>query len=134
MKRFLVLHLLDNLPGTAAGFPETNEMSFGGSRDSGGRSLRNFEYRLTSLSRTLPQSASLTAPSRREPFPAISSAYINKSSHKPFDWSVGTFCCCAFSVKDNGEKSSCLFYLFAHLTPKTNFVTESYFSSGDRVH
>ena len=28
--------------GTAAGFPETNKMSFGGSRVSGGRSLRDF--------------------------------------------------------------------------------------------
>ena len=28
--------------GTAAGFPETNEMSFGGSRVGGGRSLRDF--------------------------------------------------------------------------------------------
>ena len=28
--------------GTAAGYPETNEMSFGGSRVGGGRSLRDF--------------------------------------------------------------------------------------------
>ena len=38
--------LTESLPprgrGTAAGFPETNEMSFGGSRVGGGRSLRDF--------------------------------------------------------------------------------------------
>ena len=38
--------LVKSLPprgrGTAAGFPETNEMSFGGSRVGGGRSLRDF--------------------------------------------------------------------------------------------
>ena len=28
--------------GTAVGFPETNEVSFGGSRVSGGRSLRDY--------------------------------------------------------------------------------------------
>ena len=78
----------------------------GGGPRSGGRSLRSFQYHLTSLSRTLPQSPSAPAPSRREPFSAISSAYINKSSHKPFDWSVGTFCCCVFSVKNNREKST----------------------------
>ena len=38
-----------------------------GDRDSGGRSLRDFSFALTSLQRALPQSASLTAPSRREP-------------------------------------------------------------------
>ena len=38
-----------------------------GDRVSGGRSLRDFEFRSISLPRTLPQSASLTAPSRREP-------------------------------------------------------------------
>ena len=40
MKHFLVLHLLDNLPGTACG----------------GRSLRNFIFSLTLLQRSLPQS------------------------------------------------------------------------------
>ena len=35
---------LTALKGTAAGFPETNEMSFGGSRVSGGRSLRDFRF------------------------------------------------------------------------------------------
>ena len=43
---FFVGDNLQSLPprerGTAAGFPETNEMSFGGSRVSGGRSLRDF--------------------------------------------------------------------------------------------
>ena len=38
-----------------------------GDRDSGGRSLRDFSFALTSLQRALLQSASLTAPSRREP-------------------------------------------------------------------
>ena len=38
-----------------------------GDRVSGGRSLRNFRIVVSSLLRTLPQSASLTAPSRREP-------------------------------------------------------------------
>ena len=42
-----------------------------GDRVSGGRSLRDFELGLTLLSRTLPQSASLTAPSRREPLDAL---------------------------------------------------------------
>ena len=42
-----------------------------GDRVSGGRSLRDFELELTLLSRTLPQSASLTAPSRREPLDAL---------------------------------------------------------------
>ena len=42
-----------------------------GDRVSGGRSLRDFELELTLLSRTLPQSASLTAPSRREPMDAF---------------------------------------------------------------
>ena len=42
-----------------------------GDRVSGGRSLRDFELELTLLSRTLPQSVSLTAPSRREPLDAI---------------------------------------------------------------
>ncbi len=50
----------------------------GGGPRSGGRSLRDFKFKLTSLSRTLPQSATLTAPSRREPFFVFSSAYINK--------------------------------------------------------
>ena len=49
-----------------------------GDRVSGGRSLRNFEFSLASLSRPLPQSAALTAPSRREPSFVHSSAYINK--------------------------------------------------------
>ena len=53
--------------GTAAGFPETNEMSFGGSRVGGGRSLRDYRFVSTFLLRTLPQSPSVTAPSRREP-------------------------------------------------------------------
>ena len=43
---FFVGDNLQSLPprgrGTAAGFPETNEMSFGGSRVGGGRSLRDF--------------------------------------------------------------------------------------------
>ena len=38
-----------------------------GDRVSGGRSLRDFRVVVSSLLRTLPQSASLTAPSRREP-------------------------------------------------------------------
>ena len=42
-----------------------------GDRVSGGRSLRGVELELTLLSRTLPQSASLTAPSRREPLDAL---------------------------------------------------------------
>ena len=50
---FFVGDNLQSLPprgrGTAAGFPETNEMSFGGSRVGGGRSLRNFEFGLISL-------------------------------------------------------------------------------------
>ena len=50
----------------------------GGGPRSGGRSLRNFEFSLASLSRPLPQSAALTAPSRREPSFVHSSAYINK--------------------------------------------------------
>ena len=50
----------------------------GGGPRSGGRSLRNFEFSLASLSRPLPQSAALTAPSRREASFVHSSAYINK--------------------------------------------------------
>ena len=42
-----------------------------GDRVSGGRSLRDFELELTLLSRTLPQSASQTAPSRMEPLDAL---------------------------------------------------------------
>ena len=38
-----------------------------GDRVSGGRSLRDFRVVVSSLLHTLPQSASLTAPSRREP-------------------------------------------------------------------
>ena len=41
-----------------------------GDRASGGRSLRDFRAVVSSLLRTLPQSASLTAPSRREPLGA----------------------------------------------------------------
>ena len=43
----------------------------GGGPRSSGRSLRDFELGLTSLLRTLPQSATLTAPSRREPSLAL---------------------------------------------------------------
>ena len=50
----------------------------GGGPRSGGRSLRDFEFNLTSLLRALPQSPSAPAPSRREPFFSHSSAYINK--------------------------------------------------------
>ena len=38
-----------------------------GDRVSGGRSLRDFEFGLTLLSRILPQSPTAPAPSRREP-------------------------------------------------------------------
>ena len=38
-----------------------------GDRVSGGRSLRDFEFRITSTRRALPQSPTATAPSRREP-------------------------------------------------------------------
>ena len=51
-------------------YNETNEKppsERGGDRVSGGRSLRYFEFVLIPLQRILPQSASLTAPSRREP-------------------------------------------------------------------
>ena len=92
----------------------------GGGPRSGGRSLRSFQYHLTSLSRTLPQSPSAPAPSRREPFSAISSAYINKSSHKPFDWSVGTFCCCVFSVKNNRERGEGVLKKHPPRTPPQN--------------
>ena len=50
----------------------------GGGPRSGGRSMRDFEFNLTSLSRVLPQSPAATAPSRREPSFFHSSAYINK--------------------------------------------------------
>ena len=38
-----------------------------------GRSLRDFEFRITSTRRALPQSPTATAPSRREPYRKISS-------------------------------------------------------------
>ena len=53
-------------------------LMWGGGPRSGGRSLRNFEFILASSSRPLPQSATLTAPSLREPSFVHSSAYINK--------------------------------------------------------
>ena len=49
----------------------TASLREGGGPRSGGRSLRDFELGLTSLLRTLPQSATLTAPSRREPSLAL---------------------------------------------------------------
>ncbi len=50
----------------------------GGGPRSGGRSLRDFAFNLTSLLRALLQSPSAPAPSRREPSLSHSSAYINK--------------------------------------------------------
>ena len=61
--------------GTAAGFPETNEMSFGGSRVGGGRSLRDFGVLISFIVTRSPSVArgkpTAPAPSRREPLYVI---------------------------------------------------------------
>ena len=81
----------------------------GGGPRSGGRSLRNFEFSLASLSRPLPQSAALTAPSRREPSFVHSSAYINKV---PTNLLIGLWelFVAAFSPLRTTYKSRCEFF------------------------